>query len=194
MGRAIEADIKDSDEETLTIMVGLQHESVGTSYGQSRAQNKDHNMGPQRLYSPNGCGDRERGCAIPAALDRPPLATLPAIPLTDTTLECGFTTGGDSNWDEVVLSFTHTPATVNGWELVGYYRQLFYPPDYGRGRRDASSGTRPLGHQDFETSASFQHYYAQAQVYDAEAEVVAVYEKDGRRLGARRTIGCTGGP
>ena len=76
---------------------------------------------------------------------------------------------------------------------MGYYRQLFYPPDY-----DVDTGRlfqyTPIGAEDFVTSTSFQHYYPQAQVYTAQAEVVAVYEKDGRRLGARRTIGCTGTP
>ena len=191
MGRAIEADIKDSDEETLTIMVGLQHESVGPHTDNLGRRTKTTTWDLNDYTAPTAA---VTGSVVAPFLlhSTPPLATLPAIPLTDTTLECGFTTG-DSNWDEVVLSFTHTPATVNGWELVGYYRQLFYPPDY-----DVDTGRlfryTPIGAEDFETGASFQHYYAQAQVYNAQAEVVAVYEKDGRRLGARRTIGCTGVP
>ena len=192
VGRAIEADIKDADEETLTVLVGLQHASV-------RAHTD--NLGRRTAKTTRDLNDYTAptaavtGSVVAPFLLHPasPPATLPAIPAGDATLECGFTTG-DSSWDEVVLSFTHTPATLaNGWTLVGYYRQLFYPPDY-----DVDTGRlfqyTPIGAEDFVTSTSFQHYYPQAQVYTAQAEVVAVYEKDGRRLGARRTIGCTGTP
>ena len=120
-------------------------------------------------------------------------AVLPAIPASDASLECGFTSG-DPSWDEVVFSFTHTPLTVGGWELVGYYRQLFYPPDYSTDDLNRLFDYTAVGADGWETSVSFQHYYnSSPEVYNAKGEVVAVYRKDGRTLaGAVRTVGCTG--
>ena len=189
LGRVIEADIEGSDQDTLTILVGLQYDSVGPLKDRFGRRTATTTVAPHNLTAPTGA---VTGSVVAPFLLHPssPPASLPAIPADDASIECGFTFSGG---DEVVLSFTHTPVTVRGWTLVGYYRQLFYPPDY-----DVELGRlfdyTAVGADDYESSVSFQGYYTtEIQLYNAEGQVVGVYEKDGRRLaGAVRTVGCTG--
>ena len=191
LGRYIEADVGDADGEDLTILVALRHASVGSgtdNFGRRTATSVVDLAG---LTAPTSA---VTGGVVAPFLLHPSSApaVLPAVRADDTSLLCRFT-NSDPPHDEVVLSFTHRPATLGGWTLVGYYRQLFYPPDYNVNLGRLFQYTA-VGADGFETSGSSQHYYnSSPEVYNAKAEVVAVYEKDGRRLaGAVRTVGCTG--
>ena len=192
LGRYIEADIGDSDADDLTILVGLQYASVAANTDKFGRRPASATVGLANLTAPTTA---VTGGVVAPFLLHPASApaVLPAIAASDASLECGFTSG-DPSWDEVVFSFTHTPLTVGGWELVGYYRQLFYPPDYSTDDLNRLFDYTSVGADGWETSVSFQHYYnSSPEVYNAKGEVVAVYEKDGRRLaGAVRTVGCTG--
>ncbi len=191
LGRYIEADIGDADGDDLTILVALRHASVGSGTDKFGRRMATTTVDLAGLTAPTAA---VTGGVVAPFLLHPASApaVLPAVRADDTSLVCRFTTS-DPPHDEVVLSFTHRPATVGGWTLVGYYRQLFYPPDYNVGL-DRLFEYTAVGADGFETSGSFQHYYnSSPEVYNAKAEVVAVYEKDGRRLaGAVRTVGCTG--
>ncbi len=191
LGRYIEADVGDADGDDLTILVALRHASVGSGTDNFGRRTATTTVDLAGLTAPTSA---VTGGVVAPFLLHPASApaVLPAIRADDTSLLCRFT-NSDPPHDEVVLSFTHRPLTVGGWEVVGYYRQLFYPPDYNVGL-DRLFEYTAVGAGGFETSGSFQHYYnSSPEVYNAKAEVVAVYEKDGRRLaGAVRTVGCTG--
>ncbi len=191
LGRYIEADIGDSDADSLTILVGLRYASTGPNTDKFGYRSTSATVDLASLTAPTAA---VTGSVVAPFLLHPASApaVLPAIAASDASLKCGFTSG-DPSWDEVVFSFTHTPLTIGGWELMGYYRQLFYPPDYDV-REERLFEYTAVGADGFETSVSFQHYYnSSPEVYNAKGEVVGVYEKDGRRLaGAVRTVGCTG--
>ncbi|MYA49175.1 MAG: hypothetical protein F4Y25_00230 [Chloroflexi bacterium] len=191
LGRYIEADVGDADGDDLTILVALRHASVGSGTDRFGRRTATATVDLAGLTAPTSA---VTGGVVAPFLLHPASApaVLPAVRADDTSLLCRFT-NSDPPHDEVVLSFTHRPATIGGWTLAGYYRQLFYPPDYNVGL-DRLFEYTAVGADGFETSGSFQHYYnSSPQVYNAKAEVVAVYEKDGRRLaGAVRTVGCTG--
>ena len=191
LGRYIEADIGDADGDDLTILVGLRYASVGANSDKFGRRTATATVDLAALTAPS---TPVSGSVTGPYLLHPASApaVLPAIAASDVSLECGFTNGTPPD-DEVVFSFTHTPLTVGGWTLVGYYRQLFYPPDYNVNLGRLFDYTA-VGADGWETSVSFQGYYdASPEVYNAKGEVVGVYEKDGRRLaGAVRTVGCTG--
>ncbi len=119
-----------------------------------------------------------------------PPATLPAISARDTNITCGFTHSGN---DEVAIDVTHRPGEVDGWTLIGYHTQLFYPPDpVNVGRLFSWIDILEDGHEWGSSSQGFFDWET-PQDFHAEGQVVAVYEKDDRRLaGAVRTIWCTG--
>ncbi len=213
LGTVIEADIMDSDEDELTIMVSLQHPTVGAftdNFGRGTATTT---VRPHLLKKP--------GTSVNVSVTKPFLlhsssapTILPDIPADQVSIECHFTDAErvEDQRDEVIFSFTHSrtatagqPVTVRGWTLVGYYRQLFYPRDYDVYPVDYNDELARLfaytapyvtsGETDtFETSVSFQGFYdTKVELFSAQGEVTAVYEKDERRLaGAIRTVGCTG--
>ncbi len=200
LGRDIEADIGDADGDDLTILVALPYASVGAHTDKFGRRKATAVVDLASLTAPQT--DVSVDVIAPFLLHPASApAVLPAIAANDVSLLCRFTTGTPSN-DEVVFSFTHTPLTVGGWELVGYYRQLFYPPvdsdndppEYSADKLDRLFDYTAVGTDGWETSVSFQGYYdASPEVYNAKGEVVGVYKKDGRTLaGAVRTVGCTG--
>ena len=93
------------------------------------------------------------------------------------------------------ITFTHRPGTTaSGWTLIGYYTQLFYPPNYDvdLGRLFGWIDILEDGH---EYGSSAQGFFDDPQRFVAEAHIGTVYEKDSRRLaGTVRTIRCNGIP
>ena len=185
LGREIEALIEDQNERKLNLELILRPPVGGGTFRSGLATgsfNLDHTA-PTTTVT---------GTATAPFLLHPatPPATLPAIAARDADITCGFTGSGN---DEVSMDVTHRPGEIDGWTLIGYYTQLFYPPDpVNVGRLFSWIDILEDGH---EWGSSSQGFFAweTPEDFHAQGHFVTVYEKDGRRLaGAVRTIWCTG--
>ena len=185
LGREIEAMVKDPNTRVLNLGLVLRPGAGATSFHSgltSRSVNLNVTA-PMTTVS-------ETVTAPFLLHPATPPATLPAISARDANITCGFTQSGN---DEVAIDFMHRPGEVDGWTLIGYYTQLFYPPDpVNVGRLFSWIDILENGHEWGSSSQGFFDWET-PQDFHAEGQVVAVYEKDGRRLaGAVRTIWCTG--
>ncbi len=199
LGRAIEAEMKDGDTDNLTILVGLRYASTGTDTDRFGSAMATGNVSPHTLTPPS---TPVSGTVTGPYLLHPPSAprVLPAIRADDASLECRLTSATPPS-DEVVFSFTHNELVDGDWTRIGYYRQLFYPPnfdvDLGRLFEYTAIADDVAGGDNHETSGSFQGYYTwdtdDTPQFNAQGQVVAVYENSsGRRLaGAVRTLWCS---
>ncbi|MDE2837400.1 MAG: SwmB domain-containing protein [Chloroflexota bacterium] len=192
LGRVIEADIRDSDEEQLIIQIALRHGSVEAGTDNFGKRGSSATVDLNDLTAPEDALPLSAPVIAPYLLHPSSSpAVLPAIAEGDASLECGFT-DSDPAWDKVSPAYIHRPAEVDGWTLVGYYRQLFYTPneEFDLGRHFQYTA---IGVDGWKTSSEFQHYYnSSPAVYSARAQIVTVYEKNGRRLaGAVRTVWCS---
>ena len=187
LGREIEAMVKDPNERTLNLRLRLRPGAGATSFhsGLTTRGNTLNRTAPMTTVT-------ETVTAPFLLHPATPPATLPAIVASDTSITCGYTSTGN---DEVQITFTHRPGTTaSGWTLIGYYTQLFYPPDYDvdLGRLFGWIDILEDGH---EYGSSAQGFFDDPQRFVAEAHIGTVYEKDSRRLaGTVRTIQCNGIP
>ena len=110
LGRYIEADIGDADGDDLTILVALRHASAGSGTDNFGRRTANATVDLATLTAPTTA---VTGGVVAPFLLHPASApaVLPAIRADDTSLLCRFTTS-DPPHDEVVLSFTHRPATL----------------------------------------------------------------------------------
>ncbi len=196
LGRYIEAQIKDADVDEMRILAALQYESVDAHTDDFGSAKRDATINLDSLTAPS--------TPVSGSVTGPYLlhprsvpAVLPEVQQADTSITCRLTSGNDPH-DEVVVAISHRPTpggTPSGWERVGYYWQLFYPPDFNVGL-DRLFKYTALGTDGYETSVSYQAFYdwETRQDFNAQAEVVSVYEDgNGRRLaGAVRTLWCSG--
>ena len=187
LGREIEAMVKDPNERVLNLALRLRPGAGATSIqsGLTTRGTTLNETAPMTMVT-------ETVTAPFLLHPATPPATLPAIVASDTSITCGYTSTGN---DEVQITFTHRPGTTtSGWTLIGYYTQLFYPPNYDvdLGRLFGWIDILEDGH---EYGSSAQGFFDDPQRFVAEAHIGTVYEKDGRRLaGTVRTIRCNGIP
>ncbi|MCY4583260.1 MAG: SwmB domain-containing protein [Chloroflexi bacterium] len=195
LGRYIEAQIRDTDEDEMRVLVALRYASAGShtdNFG-SAQRTATYNLDARTAPSTS--------LGLDAELVKPYLLHPPSVPVVlpevlrpDASLECEIHNG---NNDEVLFSAVHRPTPDNvpsGWERVGYYWQLFYPPDF-QVTLDRAFKYTALGADGHETSVSYQGFFewTTRKDFNAQGEIAAVYEdSSGRRLaGAVRTLWCS---
>ena len=186
LGREIEAMVKDPNTRVLNLGLVLRPGAGATSF-HSGLTSRGVNL---NVTAPTTTVSETVTAPFLLHPATPP-ATLPAIAARDADITCGFTGSGN---DEVSMDVTHRPGEIDGWTLIGYYTQLFYPADpvVNVGRLFSWIDILEDGH---EWGSSSQGFYAweTPEDFHAQGHFATVYEKDGRRLaGAVRTIWCTG--